>query len=385
MISALRNSARDVIGAAQMPAQVDESLADLGALRDEVGALRAQEAASSRILQAIAAGPEEAARALDLIAESATVLCGAYDAVVLLRQDDHLVHGGHYGPIPVGVERMPVSPRWVASRSVMERQAIHVHDLHSASGEFPDSAAIARRLGYRTVLSVPLLRRNEAVGSITLRRFEVCPFSEDHIALLAKFADQAVIAVENTRLFGQLHEAVRQQTAIADVLKAISQSAFDLHRIFEVVGENALRLCGADKAFIFRFDGEVMRSVVAKNASPELLDFIARNPIRPGRHTATARAALLRQTVYIEDVSTDPDFTYGARDVDPIHTTLSVPILKGDELLGVITIYRLEVKPFTEHQIALVETFADQAAIAIEQVRLLTDHREALQAADSHR
>ena len=164
---------------------------------------------------------------------------------------------------------------------------------------------------------------------------------------------------------GSVHAAgvslkdLRKSYGSNEVLKGISQSAFDLDRIFEVVGENALSLCGADKAFIFRFDGEVMRSVVAKNASPELLDFIAKNPIRPGRHTMTARAALLRQTVYIEDVSIDPEFTYGALAVDPLRTTLSVPILKGDELLGVITIYRLEVKPFTEHQIALVETFAD--------------------------
>ncbi len=264
-----------------------------------------------------------------------------------------------------------------AWRVLLTGSLVNIPDIHAdlkyALG------AVAKLLGYRSIMGVPMLREGRAIGAITVMRSRVGAFADGQIDLLKTFADQAVIAIENTRLFGELHQSLSRQTATADVLKAISQSAFDLQRVFEVVCENALSLCGADKAFLFRFDGEMLRSVVAKNASPELLDFVAKNPIKPGRHTATARAALLRQTVYIEDVANDPDFTYGARDVDPLRTTLSVPILKGDELLGVLTIYRLEVKPFTQQQIALVETFADQAAIAIENVRLLTDLRDALQ------
>jgi two-component system, NtrC family, sensor kinase len=159
------------------------------------------------------------------------------------------------------------------------------------------------------------------------------------------------------------------------VLEVISRSAFDLQPVFETVVESAVRVCGADKAFIFRFDGELLRMAAAFNAPPEFQEWVAQNPIRPGRHSGSARAALERRTIHIHDVRADPEYSYGAKNVETIRTILGVPILKGDELLGVIMIYRLEVNPFTDKQIALVETFADQAAIAIENVRLF----EALQ------
>jgi signal transduction histidine kinase len=149
--------------------------------------------------------------------------------------------------------------------------------------------------------------------------------------------------------------------------------------VFETVAESAVRLCEADKAFIFRFDGEALRSTFAYNASEELKEFVRQNPIRPGRHSTAARCALERRTVHIQDVMADPEYAYGAKAVDPIRTVLAVPMLKGDELLGVILVYHLEVRPFTEKQIALIETFADQAAIAIENVRLLNELRESLQ------
>jgi GAF domain-containing protein len=160
------------------------------------------------------------------------------------------------------------------------------------------------------------------------------------------------------------------------VLEVISRSAFDLQAVFETVAESSFRLCGADRAFIFRFDGELLRMVVAYNSSPDFVEWVANHPIRPGRHSGSARTALERRTIHVPDVLADPEYTYGAKDVEPIRTILGVPILKGDDLLGVMMIYRLEVKPFTEKQIALVETFADQAAIAIENVRLLDELRQ---------
>jgi GAF domain-containing protein len=169
----------------------------------------------------------------------------------------------------------------------------------------------------------------------------------------------------------------QQQTAASEVLQVISRSAFNLQPVFEAVAESSLRLCGADRAFIFRFDGELLRMVAAYNAPPEFKEWVAKHPIRPGRHSGSARAALERRTIHIPDVRGDPEYTYGAKDAEAIRTVLGVPILKDDDLLGVMMIYHLRgVRPFTDKPIALVETFADQAAIAIDNVRLFHEFQD---------
>jgi two-component system NtrC family sensor kinase len=170
-------------------------------------------------------------------------------------------------------------------------------------------------------------------------------------------------------------EALEQQRATANVLEVISRSAFDLQAVFETVVESSARLAGADRtrAFIYRFDGKLLRLAAAFNAPKELKEFVEQNPVRPGRHSGSARAALERRTIHIPDVLADPEYTFGAKAIETVRTLLAVPILKGDDLLGVLLLYLSEVAPFTDRQIAQFETFAHQAAIAIENVRLFDE------------
>jgi signal transduction histidine kinase len=232
-----------------------------------------------------------------------------------------------------------------------------------------------------------MLKDNECIGAFGIFRQEIRPFTDKQIELLQNFAAQAVIAIENARLLNELRqrttdltESLEQQTATSKVLEVISRSAFDLQAVFETVAESSVRLCGADRAFIYRFDGELLRMGVAFNAPDKLKEFISQNPIRLGRYSAAGRAALEHQTIHIPDLLADPEYSYISKEVEKIRTVLTVPILKGDDLLGVLSIYRLqEVRRFTDKQIALVETFADQAAIAIDNVRLLDELRQSLE------
>jgi signal transduction histidine kinase len=232
-----------------------------------------------------------------------------------------------------------------------------------------------------------MLHRGEPIGTISVGRLEPRPFSDTQIALLKTFADQAVIAIENVRLFtelqeknqaltqahAQVSESLEQQTATAEVLKLISRSTFDLGPVLETLIEHAARLCGAVGGCIYRKDGELQRLAAAYNMSPEHRDFVEQNPVTSGRGTAVGRAILERRAVHIHDVKADPSYTHGAVGIGGYRTLLGVPMMREDIPIGVFAVWRTEVLPFTDKQIELVTTFADQGAIAIANVQLLSE------------
>jgi GAF domain-containing protein len=275
----------------------------------------------------------------------------------------------------------PLSREYMHSAAILDRRMVDIPDVEKAPADMTVGGKNFPRSGYRAVTIMPLMQGETAIGALSVVRAASGPLSEKQLSALKTYANQAIIAIENARLLNELRqrttdltESLEQQTATSKVLEVISLSAFDLQAVFEAVAESSVRLCGADRAFIYRFDGELLRMAVALNAPQALKDFLTQNPMRPGRYSGAGRAALERQTIHIPDVLADPEYSYGSKDVEALRTVLSVPILKGNDLLGVVGIYTLEkVRPFTDKQIALVETFADQAAIAIDNVRLVDE------------
>jgi GAF domain-containing protein len=346
-----------------------------------------QQTATADVLKVISRSTFDLQAVLGTLVESAARLCGADTGIIRRREGETYPLAATFGLTAAQREhfsRYSTRPdrSSIYGRTILEGVTIHVPDV-MADPEY-NRPELQKFVAVRAGLGVPLVRDGNVVGVFTLLRKEPRPFTQKQIELIETFADQAVIAIENVRLFNETKEALEQQTATADVLDVISRSAFELQPVFETVAESAVRLCGADRAFVFRFDGELLRCTVAYNAPPELEAFIRENPIRPGRESGAGRAAFERQTIHIRDVTADPEYTFKSKDIAPLGTVLTVPILKGDDLLGVILTYRLEVNPFTQKQIALVEAFADQAAIAIENVRLFdAEQRRSAELAES--
>src|SRR5258707_322732 len=343
---------------------------------------------SSNILSVIASSPTDVAPVLKAIVESASELCEAYDAAVVLKDGDDLRFSAHHGPIPIGLEKWPINRNWTAGRAFVDRKPVHVHDLLSSEGhDFPEGREMSRRMGHRSILSVPLLREAEGIGTIVLRRSEVNPFTDKHIALLQTFADQAVIAIGNVRLFEEvqartedLRESLEFQTATSDVLKVISSSPDSLQPVLDVIVDTARHLCGTETSTIFLLKDGKFHIAASSGARPEYMAFLQNNPIaldQPG--SSTSRAAREKRTVHIPDIGADPEFGQGPMSVGQRRALLSVPLMREGTAISVITIRQSHLTPFTERQIEVVQTFADQAVIAISNVRLFEEVQQRTQ------
>jgi two-component system, NtrC family, sensor kinase len=337
---------------------------------------------SSNILSVIASSPTDVGPVLKAIVESARELCEADDALVVLKDGNDLVFKEQHGSLPVVWRRLPINRNWATGRTVVDGIPVHVHDLLSAEGEeFPEGREIARRDNVRTILTIPLLREQQSIGAIVLRRTEVHPFSDKQIALLQTFADQAVIAISNVRLFDEvrartedLRESLEFQTATSDVLKVISSSPDSLQPVLDVIVDTARHLCGTETSTIFLLRDEKFHIAAASGARPEYMEFLQNNPIaldQPG--SSTSRAAREKRTLHIPDIGADPEFGQGPMSVGQRRALLSVPLMREGTAIGVITMRQSHLTPFTERQIEVVQTFADQAVIAISNVRLFEE------------
>jgi signal transduction histidine kinase len=360
------------VGRHRLPdTRLREQLAQSRRERDEA---MEQQAATAEVLRIIASSPGDLAPVFQTILENAVRMLEAKFGTVFRCEGD-LVRAVAWVGLP------PKLREFQAQRGLFRplRDLARVHTTKKpiqradAAPEMPEASSV-KFGGARTHIVVPLLKGDEVIGAIIIYRQEVRPFTDKQIALVQNFAAQAVIAIENTRLLNELRESLQQQTATADVLKVISRSTFDLQVVLDTLVQSAARLCEADMASMNRQFGAAYRQVASYGFSTELKKFMDTHPVELQRGTTVARAIQEKKPVHIRDVLADKDFNFkeGAK-IGGVRTVAAVPMLKGDDLIGVIAIYRGEVRPFTDKQIELVTTFADQAVIAIENVRLFAE------------
>ena len=334
-----------------------------------------QQTATSDVLRVISSSPTDIQPVLETIGERAEKLCDAEISGVSIVDGELIRLASVHGMTEAGVEAVrrafPLrrTDETVTARAIRTRSVCHVADvLSDPQYQLKDTARIA---GFRGCLGVPMVRDEQVIGAIFVARRQPGLFSDAQVQLLKTFADQAVIAIENVRLFKEIKYSLEQQTATADVLKIISRSTFDLRTVLQTLVESAARFCDADKASIIREKDGVFYAAEAYGYSREFLDYIKNIPIKAERGSASGRALVEGRVVHITDAAADPEYTLvEARRLGDYRTILCVPMLREGVPIGLLVLTRSEVQAFTDKQIELVTTFADQAAIAIENVRL---------------
>jgi signal transduction histidine kinase len=338
-----------------------------------------QQSATADVLQVISRSAFDLQPVFNTVAESSVKLCEANQAMILRFDGELLRMVADFNSPPeykewIAQHPIPLGRHSAAARAALERQTVHIPDVQ-ADPEYSYGAKNVQPI--RTVLGVPMLKGDDLLGVIIIYRFEVRPFTDKQIALVETFADQSAIAIENVRLFEEvqqrteaLTESLRQQTATADVLKVISRSAFDLPTVLQTLVESAARLCEAGKANIIRQKGGGFYVTESCGYSQEFMEAVKDLQIEPTSGLASGRALLEGHVVHIPDVEADPDYTFAAKSLGDYRTILAVPMLREGEAIGVFVLTRPDVRPFTDKQIETAQTFADQAAIAIENVRL---------------
>src|SRR5262249_11910747 len=368
---------------------------ELDARNRELTEALEQQTATAEMLRVISRSPTDIDPVLEAVVESVARLCDSPDVTIFRIEGGVLQLAVHRGPIgslpPYGEERVPWARGTPVGRSVIERRTIHLVDLSSETDEYPEGSARARSFGNRAVLSVPLLRDDEAIGAIAVRRTEARLFTERQIALLQTFADQAVIAIENVRLFKELQAknrelttALDQQTATSEILRAISSSLTDVQPVFNTIVESGLRLLGGYSASMMLCDNDGLDLVAYTSTSDEAdASLIHAFPLPLHRIPPGERAVHERRAHAVEDIESATNVTDVMREASRTRgwrSNLFVPMIRDDVAVGLISITRREPGPFAADQIALLEIFAAQAVIAIENVRLFNE----LQASNKH-
>jgi GAF domain-containing protein len=368
---------------------LDQALARHAQLEAKLTEALDQQTATGEILRAISSSPTDDQAVFDAIVRSAVRLCHAAIAAVFRTDGRILYHPANYGGTPQALALIraqyprPLDMATTPGMAILTRSIVHVPDVDDPSAT-TSVREVGRVVGFRSVVAVPMLREDDGAGAIVVGRREPGRFSDAEVELLKTFADQAVIAIENVRLFKELEarnaeltDALGRQTATSDILRVIASSPTDVQPVFETILDNATRLCDAQRGGLFLFDGDTYRAVAFRGTTAEIVQHHTQGPIRPGPNTALGRIASELGPVHIADEVADAAEGDPVRravvELEGMRTLLMVPLLREGRLVGALGIHRREVRPFTAEQIAMLETFADQAVIAIENVRLFTE------------